>query len=165
MTLASLAFSALWWDFFLRRTKKCTWNWSQDTCLGASLFSICLGMPIMSIWKRQVIHRPREYKLGKLLLLLVLSPYCTNSSGGPRVPCGDRWHSQIIQDLSNQSTTPLVSLVLPLLPAQRLLKNWVWDANSREHTRFHTTKKFNDLISIHLFQSKKRERSEHYLIE
>ena len=40
------------------RTKKCTWNWSQDTCLGASLFSICLGMPIMSIWKRQVIHRP-----------------------------------------------------------------------------------------------------------
>lgn len=67
------------------RTKKCTWNWSQDTCLGASLFSICLGMPIMSIWKRQVIHRPREYKLGKLLLLLVLSPYCTNSSGGPRV--------------------------------------------------------------------------------
>ena len=107
----------------------------------------------------------REYKLGKLLLLLVLSPYCTNSSGGPRVPCGDRWHSQIIQDLSNQSTTPLVSLVLPLLPAQRLMKNWVWDANSREHTRFHTTKKFNDLISIHLFQSKKRERSEHYLIE
>ena len=55
--------------------------------------------------------------------------------------------------------------VLPLLPAQRALKNWVWDANSREHTRFHTTKKFNDLITPHLFQSKKHERSERLLIE
>ena len=164
MPLASLAFFCSVVGFlFKRRTKKCTWNWSQDTCLGASLFSICLGMPIMSIWKRQVIHRPREYKLGKLLLLLVLSPYCTNSSGGPRVPCGDRWHSQIIQDLSNQSTTPLESSLYSQLSAR-----WKTGCEMQivvSTLGFIPPKNLTILSLLTCCGAKKRERSERHLIE
>ena len=105
----------------------------------------------------------REYKLGKLLLLLVLSPYCTNSSGGPRVPCGDRWHSQIIQDLSNQSTTPLESSLYSQLSAR-----WKTGCEMQivvSTLGFIPPKNLTILSILTCYRAKKRERSERHLIE
>lgn len=76
--------------------------------------SLCAaqGIPIMSIWKRQVIHLSGQ--IGSCFwFCLHIARWWTQLGV---LPCGDRWHSQIIQDLS--ANPPAVHQFWP---------RWVWD--------------------------------------